>query len=70
MGGHADRARQVVREDRPVRTPVHREVEAWGPIVDRLAAVAFAHEFGYITNREFQQLQMFYLWLWQNTPVK
>lgn len=52
-----------------MRTPVHRELDAWGPIVDRLADISIAREFGDITEREWEELHRLYLWVWQHTPV-
>ena len=52
-----------------MRTPVHRELDAWGPIVERLAVVAYARTVGRLTEREADELQRLYLWVWQHTPV-
>lgn len=55
-----------------MRTPVHRELDAWGPIVDRMADVECAWQFGddLLTEREYRALKALYGWVFLNTPVK
>jgi hypothetical protein len=52
-----------------VKGPVHRELEAWGPLVEAIAAT-----YGYewreaITEREAEERRALLRWLLLNTPV-
>lgn len=53
-----------------MRTHTHRLLDAVGPIVERLAIIAAAREFGDITEDEYLTLRGLYLLEWNTASVK
>lgn len=50
--------------------PVAREVDAWGPVVERMASSYTAERRGLITPAEAKSLRLHLRFLLLNTPVK
>lgn len=54
-----------------MKGPVERELDAWGPIVERMAVVEAAFQFGgYITKGERDELKALYGFVFLHTPAR
>lgn len=52
-----------------MRTPVHREIDAWGWYVDRLADLIIAKNRKTITEGEYDHYRALYMFMWSNHGV-
>lgn len=49
-----------------MKLAAHREIEAWGWYVDRLADLAIGYRLKRVlTEEEYERLGKYYIWLWQ-----
>lgn len=61
--------RQAAPPHARMRTPVHREIDAWGWYVDRLADLIIAKNRKTITEGEYDHYRALYMFMWSNHGV-